>query len=58
MNGLAITLNATHKVEVVFNGLEIMTKLNDSIRSLVIAETNKAITHMLDVKFGLPPVDK
>jgi hypothetical protein len=57
MNGLAITLNATHKVEVVINGAQILQQLEPGIQNLVITETNKAINNMLDKKFNPGPMD-
>jgi len=57
MNGLSIQLQATHTVEVIINGAQVLQGLNDSIQNLVVTETNKAINSMLDKKFQLPPMD-
>ena len=57
INGLTIQLQASHTVEVIINGAQVLAGLNDSIQNLVVAETNKAINNMLDKKFQLPPMD-
>ena len=57
MVGLEIQLRASHEVNVNFNGLQVMSGLNDSIKQLVITETNKAINKMLNDKFNLPPLE-
>lgn len=58
IKGLEISLKATHTVEVLLNGGSVLAGMEESLRNLVITETNNAINHMLDVKFGLPPLDK
>jgi TP901 family phage tail tape measure protein len=55
MVGLSIDLKATHDVNVVFNGLEIMASLEPTIQSWIAKETDKAIKVMLDKRFNLPP---
>lgn len=46
-----IDLNANHKVEVIFNGAEVLSKLIPEIQSIAIAESKKAINNMIDTKF-------
>ncbi len=51
-----ITLTARHEVSVIINGAQLLAGLEPSIKNLIVAETNKAINHMLSVKFSLPPM--
>jgi len=57
IKGLEIQLKASHTVEVIINGAQVLAGLQDSIKNLVVAETNKAINSMLDKRFSLPPMD-
>jgi hypothetical protein len=51
INGLEIQLVATHKVEVIINGAQVLQELQPSIQSLIVSETNVAINNMLKNKF-------
>ena len=51
ISGMEIQLNATHKVEVVINGAQILQQLEPSIQNLIVSESNKAINAMLASKF-------
>lgn len=46
-----ISLEATHKVEVLLNGGEVLARLEPEFRELVIDETKKAIQNLLKDKF-------
>lgn len=46
-----ITLSANHKVEVIFNGAEILTRLMPEIQNIAIEECKLAINKMIDQKF-------
>lgn len=48
---LSISLNASHKVEVIFNGAEILTKLQPEITKIAIEQAKVAINNMIDNKF-------
>ncbi len=48
---LSISLSATHKVEVVFNGAEILSKLHPEIERIAVEQTKVAINKMIDDKF-------
>jgi hypothetical protein len=48
---MSISLQATHKVEVTFNGAEVLSKLAPEIQKMAIAESKKAINNMIDSKF-------
>lgn len=46
-----ITLSANHKVEIIFNGAEIMTKLMPEIQKIAIEQSKVAINKLIDDKF-------
>lgn len=48
---LSISLNATHKVEVIFNGAEILSKLQPEIARIAVEQAKDSINRMIDAKF-------
>lgn len=51
LNGMSITMNANHKVEVIFNGAETLTRLQPEILDIAMTTAKKAINDMIDSKF-------
>lgn len=48
---MSITLKATHKVDVTFNGAEAFKSMGAQFEKMAVAETKKAINSMLETKF-------
>ena len=46
-----ITMSATHRIEVIINGAQVLQNLEPSLKQLVQLETNNAINKMLNQKF-------
>ena len=51
MNGMSMTIEATHRVEVVLNGAETLAALIPEFQKMVTEESKVSINHMLDKKF-------
>jgi TP901 family phage tail tape measure protein len=47
----SISLNANHRVEVIHNGIQIFSQMEQSISRLIISTTNKEINKFIDQKF-------
>lgn len=51
IGNLEINLKASHTVEVIINGADVLSKLQPEIQSMIVAETKKAMNSMIDNKF-------